>query len=41
MTATASALARGLRGWHGHHVDPEKLRAAGVDVESHRPWRCC
>ncbi|MEO8316110.1 MAG: error-prone DNA polymerase [Pseudomonadota bacterium] len=31
---TARALARGLRGWHGHHVDPAKLRAAGVDVEA-------
>jgi error-prone DNA polymerase len=30
--STARALARGLRGWHGHHVDPVKLRAAGVDV---------
>ncbi len=32
--STARALARGLRGWHGHRVDPEKLRAAGVDVEA-------
>jgi error-prone DNA polymerase len=32
--ATAQALTRGLRGWHGHHVDPEKLRAAGVDLRA-------
>jgi error-prone DNA polymerase len=32
--STARALARGLRGWHGHHVDPAKLRAAGVDVDA-------
>jgi error-prone DNA polymerase len=32
--ATARALTRGLRGWHGHHVDPAKLRAAGVDVNA-------
>jgi error-prone DNA polymerase len=31
---TARALARGLRGWHGHRVDPAKLRAAGVDVDA-------
>jgi error-prone DNA polymerase len=31
---TARALARGLRGWHGHRVDPVKLRAAGVDVDA-------
>jgi error-prone DNA polymerase len=31
---TARALARGLRGWHGHQVDPAKLRAAGVDLDA-------
>jgi error-prone DNA polymerase len=29
----ARALTRGLRGWHGHHVDASKLREAGVDLE--------
>src|SRR4029079_12935837 len=29
----AGALLRGLRGWHGHHVDAGKLLAAGVDIE--------
>ncbi|MEO6080343.1 MAG: error-prone DNA polymerase [Steroidobacteraceae bacterium] len=31
---TARALARGLRGWHGHHVDAAKLRVAGVDIDA-------
>ena len=30
----AAALLKGLRGWHGHRVDAEKLRAAGVDIQS-------
>jgi error-prone DNA polymerase len=30
--AQARALIRGLRGWHGHHVDADKLREAGVDM---------
>jgi error-prone DNA polymerase len=33
-SVTARALARGLRGWHGHRVDPAKLRAAGVDTDA-------
>ncbi|MBK6674530.1 MAG: error-prone DNA polymerase [Proteobacteria bacterium] len=28
----ARALIRGLRGWHGHRVDADKLREAGVDM---------
>jgi error-prone DNA polymerase len=32
--ATRHRLEKGLRGWHGHRVDAEKLVAAGVDVES-------
>jgi error-prone DNA polymerase len=28
----ARALARGLRGWHGHRVDVAKLEEAGVDL---------
>ncbi|MFO1504357.1 MAG: error-prone DNA polymerase [Steroidobacteraceae bacterium] len=30
----ARALFRGLRGWHGHHVDAQKLHVAGVDIEA-------
>jgi error-prone DNA polymerase len=30
--AQARALTRGLRGWHGHRVDADKLREAGVDL---------
>ncbi len=29
----AGVLLKGLRGWHGHHVDAKKLLAAGVDIE--------
>jgi error-prone DNA polymerase len=31
--ATQRRLIAGLRGWHGHLAEPEKLRAAGVDPE--------
>ncbi len=31
---TQRRLIMGLRGWHGHLAEPEKLRAAGVDPDS-------
>ncbi|MEO8306866.1 MAG: error-prone DNA polymerase [Pseudomonadota bacterium] len=31
---TQRRLVAGLRGWHGHLAEPQKLRAAGVDPES-------
>ncbi len=32
--ATQTALLNALRGWHGHQVDVDKLRAAGVDLQA-------